>query len=154
MKKKLIFTAIILSLTFTQTISAQTGYKTYSNARFGYSISYPADLLKPQGESDNGDGQIFSGSGAEMRVFGSNMLLNGSVLKEFNAIVSEHGDGVAYKTYRKNFFVVSALNDGKIFYQKTIAKPNGSFITFMIEYDESKRGAYDKAVTKMVNSFK
>ena len=156
MKTFFIFTTIFLSLTFAQTIAAQTGYKTYGNARFGYSISYPSDLLTPQGESDNGDGQIFSGTGgaAEMRVFGSNMLLKGSLLKEYNAIVSEHGSGVAYKTYRINFFVVSALNDGKIFYQKTIAKPNGSFITFMIEYDESKRGVYDKAVTKMVNSFK
>ena len=32
---------------------AQGGYKTYSNARFGYSVSYPANILIPQGESDN-----------------------------------------------------------------------------------------------------
>ena len=133
---------------------AQNTYKTYSNARFGYSISYPSDLLTPKREADNGDGQIFSGDGAEMRVFGSNMLLNDSLLKEFSAVVKEHGDGVTYKTYRKNFFVVSALNDGKIFYQKTIEKPDGTFVTFMIEYDDAKRGVYDKAVEKMVKSFK
>ena len=154
MKKLLIFTAIILTFTFLQNVAAQTNYKTYSNARYSFSISYPSNLLTPQGEADNGDGQIFSGDGAEMRVFGSNMLLNETLLKEFNAVVKEHGAGVSYKTYRKNFFVVSALNDGKIFYQKTIAKPNGSFVTFMIEYDESKRGIYDKAVSRMVNSFK
>ena len=27
--------------------------------RFGYLISYPSDLLIPQGEADNGDGQKF-----------------------------------------------------------------------------------------------
>ena len=141
-------------LGFSQTLKAQTNYKTYSNARYGFSISYPADLLTPQGESDNADGQFFSGDGTEMRVYGSNMLLNGTLLKEFNAVIKEQGNGVAYKTYRPNFFVVSALNDRKIFYRKTVVKSNGSFITFMIEYDESRRGIYDKAVARMVKSFK
>lgn len=148
------FAVLFLVLTFTALAFGQKDYKTYSNARFGYSISYPSDLLALQGEADNADGQVFSGDGAEMRVFGSHMLLNETLLKEFNAVVKERGDGVTYKTYRKNFFVVSALNDGKIFYQKTIAKPDGSFITFLIEYDESKRGTYDKAVAKMVKSLK
>ena len=154
MKKLFIFIAIISFFSFSQTLKAQTNYKNYSNARYGFSISYPADLLTPQGESDNADGQIFSGDGGEMRVYGSNMLLNGTLLKEFNAVMKEQGNGVSYKTYRQNFFVVSALNDGRIFYRKTIVKPNGSFITFMIEYDESKRGVYDKAVARMVKSFK
>src|SRR5256714_15334892 len=50
----------------------QNNYKTYANARFKYSISYPADLLIPQGEAENGDGQGFrekSGSG-ERRGYG------------------------------------------------------------------------------------
>src|SRR5437588_5064694 len=53
-------------------VFAHSDYRTYTNARFGYSISYPASVLVPQGESDNGDGQIFrSRDGhAEMRVFG------------------------------------------------------------------------------------
>jgi hypothetical protein len=111
-------------------------------------------LLTAQGEAANSDGQVFANDDAEMRVFGSNMLLRETLLKEFNAVVAEHGAGVKYKTYRKNYFVVSALNDGRIFYQKTIARPNNSFVTFTIEYDEAKRGVYDKAVERMVKSFK
>ena len=50
----------------------QNDYKTYANARFKYSISYPADLLIPQGEAENGDGQVFreKSSSVEMRVYG------------------------------------------------------------------------------------
>src|SRR5947207_3694227 len=51
----------------------QNDYKTYANARFKYSIGYPADLLIPQGESENGDGQVFKETGSssvEMRVYG------------------------------------------------------------------------------------
>ncbi|HEX8288405.1 MAG TPA: hypothetical protein VF556_10435 [Pyrinomonadaceae bacterium] len=154
MKKQTFLIAAFLVAIFSQTALSQTNYKTYSNARFDYSISYPSNLLAPQGEADNGDGQIFSGDGAEMRVYGSNMLANETLLKEFNSVMKEYGSGVTYRTYRKNFFVISALRDGKIFYRKTIARPNGSFITFTIEYDESKRGVYDKAVSKMAKSFK
>lgn len=152
MKIYFILSAIFI---FSALVFGQANYKTYSNARFGYSISYPSNLLTPQGEADNGDGQVFSGAdGTEMRVFGSNMLLNETLLKEFNAVVKEHAGSVTYKTYQKKFFAVSGTKDDKIFYQKTIAKPNGSFITFMIEYDKSKRDIYDKAVSRMVKSFK
>src|SRR5436190_13571117 len=50
----------------------ENGYRTYSNARFAYSISYPSDLLVPQGESDNGDGQKFQSKDvrAVMLVYG------------------------------------------------------------------------------------
>ncbi len=151
MKTLLILLAI---LTAAAAATAQTDYRTYSNARFGYSVSYPSDLLAPAGEADNGDGQAFTGDGAEMRVYGSNLLTNGTLLKEYNAVAAEHGPSVTYRIYRKNFFVVSSLRDGRIFYRKTIARPNGGFITFMIEYDESKRRTYDAAVTRMVKSFK
>lgn len=133
--------------------SGQT-YRTYSNARFGYSISYPSSLLKPQGEAENGDGQIFLGKGAEMRVYGSNLLLNETLAAEYKAILKEKGSAVTYKIRKGTFFVVSGKENGKIFYQKTMVNGDGAFITFMIEYDESRRSKYDAAVTRMVRSFK
>jgi len=35
-------------------------FDTYCNARFGYCIHYPNDLLYPQREADNGDGRANS----------------------------------------------------------------------------------------------
>jgi hypothetical protein len=56
--------------TTTALTPAQAGFQTYTNARFGYRIAYPADF-SPQGESDNGDGQVFTGGDdAELRVWG------------------------------------------------------------------------------------
>jgi hypothetical protein len=153
MKKLLILFSICLVLFVSQTAFAQNKWKIYQNARFGYSIAYPSDLLVPRGEADNGDGQIFAGKSAEMRVFGSNMLLNETMLKEFDAVVKER-QNVSYKIYRKNFFVVSGASDGVIFYRKTIAKSGGAFVTFTIEYDESERETYDAIVTQIVKSFK
>src|SRR5262249_52024686 len=70
---------IVIAIAAVQIVFAQNTYKTYANARFKYSISYPADLLVPQGEAENGDGQIFhekSASSVEMRVYGGNNALN------------------------------------------------------------------------------
>lgn len=145
---------ILILIALTACAAFGQSYKSYDNSRFGYTISYPADLLKPQGEADNGDGQIFLGERAEMRVYGSNLLLNETLAEEYKAIVREKGSTVTYKLLKAKFFVVSGIDHGRIYYQKTFRNADGAFITFMIEYDESMRSTYDKAVTKMVASFK
>lgn len=145
--------SILFAILIFSAVAFGQSYKSYGNSRFGYSISYLSSL-KPQGEAANGDGQIFKNSDAEMRVYGSNLLLNETIEKEYSAILKEKGKSVTYKTSGKNFFVVSGKRNGKIFYQKTLENSDGAFITFMIEYKESKRSIYDSAVTKMVKSLK
>ena len=151
MKKLLI---ILVILTVSTLGYGQTKYRNYNNARFGYTISYPSDLLRPQGEADNGDGQVFLGNGAEMRVYGSNMLLNETLSNEYNAILREKGASVSYKVLKGSFFVISGKENGRIYYQKTMENSEGAFITFMIEYDESKRKTYNAVVTRIVRSFR
>jgi hypothetical protein len=144
--------ALLIAL-FAAGAEAQAGIGTYRNARFGYSISYPREWLKPQGESDNGDGQIFTGEGSEMRVFGSYSLLNGTLQNEYRQLLSAKGPSVTYKTIKPTFFAISGKEYGRIYYQKTIAKPGGIFVTFTMVYDESKRSVYDGAISAMVRSF-
>ena len=153
MKKFLFLFLIAFVFAFPANAFGQIKWKTYANARYGYSISYPANLLVPQPEADNGDGRIFSNNAAEMRVFGTHALLNETLLKEYNAVVKE-SENVSYKVYRKNFFVVSGTSDGRIFYQKTMAKANGIFVTFRIEYAEDERAEYDKITARIVADLK
>lgn len=133
-------------------VFAQGGYKTYSNARFGYSVSYPANILIPQGEPDNGDGQVFlSRDGhAEMRVFGRYNVQNETLRSAFNS--AQEGKSVTYKLLRGNFYVVSGHKDGKIFYEKTMLKGD-TFKTFMIEYDEADASTYDAITARVARSF-
>lgn len=145
---------IFAMLIFAAAAFSQTKYDTYGNARFGYAISYPAVLI-PQGEADNGDGQVFENDDAKLTVFGSNMLLNETLQKEYNAKLKELGaESVSYKIYRPAFFVVSGKSGGKIYYRKVVKKRNGSFVTLIFEYDESKRGIYDKAAARIAESLK
>lgn len=126
-------------------------YKTYTNARYGYSISYPSNLLVPQGEADNGDGQAFlsKDGAAEMRVYGSQDLGGGLAQSYLEA---QAGKAVSYKTMKGNWFVVSGRANGKIFYQKTMLK-GGALKTFTIEYDESQKSIYDAITARIARSF-
>lgn len=153
MKKIFSLCLFLALLTFASQTFAQQKWATYHNARYGYSISYPADLLKAGGEADNGDGQRFSNRSVGMSVYGTQMLLNETLLQEFNDVV-EKSESVSYKIYKPNFFVVSGTDDNRTFYQKTIARPDGTFITFYIQYPSSKRAVYDKLTAKIVKSFK
>lgn len=126
-------------------------YKTYTNARYGYSISYPSNLLIPQGEADNGDGQAFRSKdgAAEMLVYGSQNL-GGALAEAYRE--AQAGKNVSYKTIKGNWFVVSGRDGSKIFYRKTMLK--GDVLkTFTIEYDESLRSTYDAITTRIARSF-
>lgn len=133
-------------------VFVQGGYSTYANARFGYSISYPANILIPQGEAENGDGQAFrSRDGhAEMRVFGRYNAMNETLRSAFAS--AQEGKSVTYKLLKGNFYVISGHKDGKIFYEKTMLKGD-TFKTFMIEYDESEASTYDSITARIVRSF-
>lgn len=136
----------------------QDNYQTYNNARFAYSISYPADVLSPQGESDNGDGQRFmSRDGrATLIVYGSHgvpgQTLRGAYAEAARS-TREHPRRVTYRALGRNWFVVSGIEGGRVFYQKTILM-NGIFKTFRLEYDEAQRNVYDPITARIARSFR
>lgn len=152
---------LILSLVLmVQTALADDVYHTYYNKRFGYSISYPKDILYPQGETDNGDGQKFLSKDADasLIVYGSNDALNQSLqdlyLEESRGGTHEKPTKVVtYKVLTNNWFVVSGYNSRKVFYQKTILNKN-QFKSFFFEYPESKKKIYDPITKHIAGSFK
>lgn len=153
MRKLSILFTICLLFFLSQTAFGQNKWAVYENARFGYSIAYPSDLLAPQPEADNGDGRAFRNKTASMQVFGMNMLLGETLRGEFDRIVEDY-ENVSYKIFRNNFFVVSGIDEGNIYYQKIIERKDGTFISFYIQYPQNKRAVYDKITAKIADSFK
>jgi hypothetical protein len=138
---------------------AQEKYSTYSNSRFSYVISYPAALLIPQGESDNGDGQKFLSSDGqvEMIVYGNENTSDQSLRDLYNSQLRSEGNQskrqVTYKVLRANWYVVSGYEGDRVYYQKTIFN-GGVFKTFRIEYDKSRADVFDQVTKKVVASFR
>jgi len=130
---------LILSFIFfffiTKTACSETLYEIYHNTRFGYSISYPKDVLYPQGEADNGDGQKFLSKEADasLLVYGSQNL-DDQTLEEIYQEESRGGTienpkkVITYRALKGNLFVVSGYMSGNIFYQKTILNFHGEIL--------------------------
>ena len=161
MRKLSLIAAVPLCLvTFALTEGyVQNNYRIYHNARFSYSIAYPVDILIPQGEAANGDGQKFlSRDGrTEMLVYGSNNSLDQTIKQVYEEEItgsSEHqARVVTYKVLRADWFVVSGIENGRIFYHKTMLR-SGVFKTFQIEYDESEKQVFNPIAAKIAASFR
>lgn len=135
-------------------------YKTYYNPRFEYSVSYPVDVLYPQGVAANGDGQKFLSRDGRtiMLVYGQENVRN-QTFAEFYREESRGGSSqhpnriVTYNVFKNNWFVVSGTDGGRIFYQKTVFRKD-EFLTFSIEYDQSAKGTFDAITAVISRSFK
>lgn len=135
-------------------------FQTYRNSRFDYSIDYPANLLMPQGEADNGDGQVFVSADqqARFKIYGTHNVLEESLKDLFHKESQDVVTGritkkVTYKRQKDNWFVISGYIGDKIFYQKTVLA-NDQFKTFYMEYPETQRHLYDHILGRMASSFK
>lgn len=133
-------------------------WQTYANVRYGFAICYPADLLEPKGEADNGDGQTFrAADGAELRAFGSNNALDRTLADEARE-QARHYTGkrgrITYRAAKPGWQVLSG-NDGAstLFYAKTIAR-DGQFFTFQLKYPKSASVRYKPVVEQLARCFR
>ena len=131
-------------------------WKVYTNVRFQYSICYPGDLLVPQGEALNGDGQKFlAKDGAKLVVFGQNNALNESLkdaLEDTASRLAGASGQVTYKVIKPGWFVLSGQNGKSIFYAKMLYT-HDQFKSFEITYDASESSVYKPVVARLARCF-
>jgi hypothetical protein len=128
----------------------------YSNARFGYALCYPADLLRPQPESDNGDGRAFSGDdGAQLRVWGNYNALEQSLaeaMREDEARLTRDGATVTYRAARSNWYVLSGHNRGKLFYSRRLLTGD-QFASFDLQYPARAAPLWNPVAARLSRCF-
>ncbi len=138
-----IFTYLFLFL-FLVSCSTQTKY---CNERFEYCLNYPS-VFEPFGSSKAGDGQIFyiDGGKIELLVWGS---VNGQnrTLEQEKIYISQNRK-IDYQFIKPTFFVITGVENGKIFYLRTEKTPTG-FRSFEIRYPQEEKETYDKFVEKI-----
>jgi hypothetical protein len=131
-------------------------WKVYTNVRFQYSICYPQDLLVPQGESENSDGQRFLGKdGAKLVVFGRNNVLNEplkNAQEETGTRLVGASGKVTYKAIKPGWFVVSGQKERSVFYAKTLYA-HKQFKSFELTYDSRASAVYKPVITRLVGCF-
>ena len=131
-------------------------WATYSNARFGYSLCYPAHLLRPQREADNGDGRVFTGTdGAELRVWGNYNALEQSLaeaMREDEGRLAADGATVTYRAARANWYVLSGRNRGTLFYWRRILTSD-RFSSFDLHYPEKTASLWNPVAARLSRCF-
>jgi len=122
---------------------------TYTNARYGYAISYPRNLLRPLPVSDSGDGRIFKAKTgtAEFRVFS-----NGFDDPEEIANLAEEecpNRKASYRVVKPALVVVSCETaKGNILYGKTLVR-DGMATTMTADYPKSESQIWKPVVSAM-----
>ncbi len=132
-------------------------WQTYSNARFGTSIDFPAGHFAPGPAPENGDGLRFSGSDgvSGFIIFGRynvmKLPMSGLIAED---MASEHYDEITYQKWDKGWYVLSGFSGDNIFYRKVILRPVDETIhTFEITYPKAQKEMYDAVVSRMSQSF-
>jgi hypothetical protein len=158
----MIFASLIISLIILRSTSAHEFaasihvWKSYTNIRYQYAICYPEDLLIPQGESPNNDGQTFlAEDGAQLVVFGQNNALKESLkdaLVGTESRLAGASGKVTYKVLKPKWFVVSGKNGQTVFYATT--RYNGDqFKSFELTYDHSAANVYEPLIDQLTTCF-
>ncbi len=150
--------SIALGLALTVLASAQSaGAATYANVRFGYSVGYPAELLIPEPEADNGDGRKFHArhGTATMLVWGSYNADKQSPEEIARAYESDCSAGqVNYKVAKSQLVAFSCTTPaGHVIYQKTLI--HGDVLTTVrFEYPVGERTIWDPVVQQVSGSLR
>jgi hypothetical protein len=166
MRKSILRAMVLVSLVILGSNPASTSvlpsaggghiWKSYTNVRFRYAICYPEDLLVPQGESPNSDGQKFlAEDGAQLVVFGKNNALRES-LKDLLAVTESGLTGasgkVTYKVLKPDWFAVSGQNGETIFYART-RYSHDQFKSFELLYNRSAAAVYEPLIGRLTACF-
>lgn len=128
----------------------------YGNARFGYQAEIPLDFLG-LGESDNGDGQVFTNEAKAQTL----TVSGGQLLGDFAAEVSAHMGfaeseswAISYQATTPQWASFSGVMGGKIFYTRMIALcDRRSYAAWTLQYSNRQAADMKPVVERLVGSF-
>lgn len=126
-------------------LAAPAQADSYANARYGYTLFYPAGLFAAQPESDNGDGRHFRAlsGGADLAVWASYNVSKQSAADIANGAAGNCLPSPApYRLVRATVVVVSCPTANGVLYHKTYIR--GDVLTsFELTYPKAERARWD-----------
>ena len=143
---------LLLAGASTHGLAQTAGQQVYANERFHYVLSYPADVFVPQGESVNGDGQIFLAQPGDARLIVFGQYLMDEFKGQCDAV--QHaaqgvGTKVTYRLSKGHVSIASGYRGAdRIFYVKTLVS-GGRCLVFEIDYPVGGREKFDALVPSM-----
>jgi hypothetical protein len=132
------------------------GWGHYLNARFNYAVDVPPGFAA-QGESDNGDGQLFKMPGATLTVFGGNIVEGDfeSEVVQRERFVEQDGWAITYQVSTPAKASFSGKQGGRIIYVRMIALCGGTqFAAFELSYGSNSVATFNSVVDRLAASLR
>jgi hypothetical protein len=145
--------ALVAAVACAAAAPAQHRWQVYGNARYGYSVCYPADLFRPQAEPDAHDGVLFDGPpGATLSVSG--VPAAGTSMAEVMAAALRSLDGrVTYRAANPGWTVASGTRGPATFYTRLVQR--GSVIAqYVLVYPTAQAGSFGPLVSRLNGCFR
>ncbi|PJJ61068.1 hypothetical protein [Hymenobacter chitinivorans] len=130
-------------------------YKTYHNARFGFSIDYPT-TLRPQPEADNADGRRFVSADGQtsLTAYAGYDVLDGG-LAQYQQLSRRHWQGkkatLVLDQKLATGFVLSGTLGPDIFYEKAVLQA-GTLTTFVWQYPATRKREMDAVIRHTIST--
>ncbi|MGE0499502.1 MAG: hypothetical protein AB7I79_09610 [Rhizobiaceae bacterium] len=149
----------LLAALFALPASADT--LTYGNARFGTTLSFPAELFDRRMEPPaNGDGMtwVSTADGSSLAVFAFNNALEETPAGIIETMKTESGDSaVTYTQFGDDWAVISGITKQpgepeQIFYQRLEFGADDVIHSFLLKYPPALRAVYDPLVAGIAGS--
>jgi hypothetical protein len=147
----------------TANAATTSGWRSYTNERWGYRIDVPKTLVS-QPEPENGGGLAFFSQDGQVKLYtygsydvdGTPTIDEAQRDAEFDWIGST--GRVTYRATKPNWFVSTGISDkGRVFYQRYEQRGQGDstcHVTFTISYTEKLKTRWNPLIDRMAKSFR
>jgi hypothetical protein len=144
---------ILLMFAMSAAAGAEPQFATYANQHYGYSIRYPASLLQPVKNTDDGAGQAFASVSGHAAFRVSARPLTGRTPKALADEAQQICPGAqpSYRVAKEGLAAVSCQTGDHILYQKSLLR-DGLEIRVRGEYPARERATWDPVVTSISRS--
>jgi hypothetical protein len=142
-----------------QARSQEGNWQSFRSERFGYSLLFPADLLRLVSESPDGKNlEFLSQDGkTKLRVLTTLNSDNVSPSQYRAEVIGKLSDyrSIRYGPRGSSWFVLSGIHGDSIFYQKVMFSCRGRIINaFAMTYPSLEKRDYDPIVTTIEKNFR
>lgn len=134
-------------------------WESYRSPRFGYSLLFPADLLRLVSESSDGQNLEFASANGQTKLRVLTVINQDNVSpSEYRAqVIGGLRDyrAVKYGPMGGSWFVLSGVRGSNIFYQKVVFTCGGRIINaFAMTYPGAEKRGFDPIVTAIEKNFR
>jgi hypothetical protein len=134
------------------------GLATYRNERHGFSLSYPAEQFIALPSATEDGRQFVSKDGGARLLVGTLPNFDNKNLRDYRTFVlseSYPGAKVYYAPVRDNWFVVSGIRNGMVFYQRVnFTCANRNINSWAVVFPQDQKAVYEPIIEQIHRDYR